>query len=55
MSGVIKIRRKIPINYRVFNKDNMEFVDGYVKQVGVNIEYNAGSGVWRKLADDENM
>lgn len=55
MNEVIKIRRRVPATYKVFNKDNMEFVDGYVRQVGVNIEFNAGDDMWLILADDENM
>lgn len=55
MYDIIKIRRKVPITYKVFNKNNMEFVDGYVQQVGASIEYNAGNDTWFRLADDENM
>lgn len=53
MYEIIKIRRKVPITYKVFNKDNVEFVDGYVQQVGVNIEYNAGNDTWLKLMSDD--
>lgn len=52
MYNMIKVRRKVPIIYKVFNKDNMEFVEGYVQQDGDNIKYKADDGSWVRLSDD---